>query len=74
MEKIELTPLELAMLERNLRGEFFPPEQTDEENKAFARVIDKADALMRKLDAYDELGNSLMEWFYHKYKAQDANN
>ena len=69
MEKIELTPLELAMLERNLRGEFFPPEQTDEENKAFANVI----ALMEKLDAYDELGNSLMEWFYHKYKAQEAN-
>ncbi len=73
MEKIELTPLELAMLERDLRGEFFPPEQTDEENKAFARVIDKAEALMEKLDAYDELGNSLMEWFYHKYKAQEAN-
>lgn len=73
METIELTPLELAMLERNLRGEFFPPEQTDEENKAFANVIEKADALMEKLDAYDELGNSLMEWFYHKYKAQEAN-
>lgn len=73
MEKIELTPLELAMLERNLRGEFFPPEQTDEENRAFANVIEKADALMEKLDAYDELGNSLMVWFYHKYKAQEAN-
>ena len=45
MEKIELTPLELSMLERNLRGEFFPPEQTDEENAAFARVIEKADTL-----------------------------
>lgn len=73
MEKIELTPLELSMLERDLRGEFFPPEQTDEENKALARVIEKADALMEKLDAYDELGNSLMQWFYDKYQAQEAN-
>ena len=72
-KKIELSELELAMLKRFLNGEFFPPEQTDEENKAFARVIDKADKLMEELDAYDELGNSLMEWFYHKYKAQDAN-
>ena len=70
-KKIELSELELAMLKRNLNGDFFPPEQTDEENKAFARVIDKADKLMEELDAYDELGNSLMEWFYNKYKAQE---
>lgn len=73
MEKIELTPLELEMLERFLHGEFFPPEQTDEENKAFANVIEKADALMEKLDAYDELDDSLMAWFYDKYKTQEAN-
>lgn len=71
--RIELTPLEFAMLERDLRGEFFPPEQTDEENKAFASVIDKADRLMEDLDAYDELGESLMQWFYDKYKKQEAN-
>ena len=73
MKQIELTPLELSMLERDLRGEFFPPEQTDEENQALARVIEKADALMEELDAYDELGNSLMQWFYDKYQAQEAN-
>lgn len=71
--KIELTSLELEMLERDLRGEFFPPEQTDEENKAYAKVIDKADNLMEELDAYDELGDSLMQWFYDKYKAQETN-
>ena len=72
MEKarIELTPLELEMLKRDLAGEFFPPEQTDEENKAFARVIDKADKLMEELDAYDEFGNSLMQWFWDKYQEQ----
>lgn len=69
--RIELTPLELAMLKRNLAGEFFPPEQTDEENKALANVIEKADNLMEELDAYDELGNSLMQWFYDKYQTQE---
>ena len=69
--RIELTPLELAMLKRDLDGEFFPPEQTDEENKALANVIEKADNLMEELDAYDELGDSLMQWFYDKYQAQE---
>lgn len=72
--RIELTPLELAMLERDLRGEFFPPEQTDEENKAFASVIDKADKLIEELDAYDELEESLMQWYYDKYQAQEKGN
>lgn len=72
-KKIELSELELAMLERDLRGEFFPVEQTDEENAALNRVITKAETLMDELDAYDELGESLMEWFYNKYKAQQAN-
>lgn len=69
-KKIELTELELAMLERDLRGEFFPHDQTDEENKAFARVIDKADKLMHELKAYEESGDNLMVWFYNKYKQQ----
>ena len=54
-----------------MAGEFFPPEQTDEENKALANVIEKADNLMEELDAYDELGDSLMQWFYDKYQAQE---
>ena len=69
--RIELTPLELAMLKRDLAGEFFPPEQTDEENKALANVIEKADNLMEELDAYDALGDSLMQGFYDKYQAQE---
>lgn len=70
-QRIELTPLELKMLQRHLDGKFWPPQQTDEENKALANVIDKADKLMRKLDAYDELGTSLMQWFYNKYQMQE---
>ncbi|WP_424037715.1 hypothetical protein [Porphyromonas endodontalis] len=68
--RIELTPLEFEMLKRDLAGEFFPPEQTEEENRAFARVIEKADKLMQALDAYDELGDSLMQWFWDKYQEQ----
>lgn len=70
-KRIELSDLELEMTKRHLNGDFFPPEQTDEENRAFARVIDKADKLMGELDAYDELDRyenmSLIQWFYDKY-------
>lgn len=70
--KIELTPMELAMLKRDIAGDFFPPQQTDEENKALLSVINKADEAMEALDAYDELENSLMEWFLAKYQAQES--
>ena len=60
------------MLKRDLAGKFFPPEQTEEENKAFSDVLDKADALMHELKAYDELNGNLMQWFYNKYQAQES--
>ena len=35
-------------------------------------VIDKADALMEELDAYDELEGDLIEWYWNKYQAQET--
>ena len=71
--KIELTDLELAVLKKDIAGEFFPPEATEEERKALKSVIDKADEHCEKLDAYDEIGESLMVWFLNQYEAQEAN-
>ena len=71
-EKIQLTDLELEVLKKDIAGEFFPPEATDEERKALRDVIDKADAHCEKLDAYDEIGDSLMVWFLKQYEAQEA--
>lgn len=70
-EKIVLTDLELKVLKDDINGDFFPPERSDEEKAALSRVIEMADNLMEKLDAYDELGNSLMVWFLNKYEAQN---
>lgn len=48
---------------------------TDEQQKLLTGVIDKAEALMDELDAYDDLDNymegGLVAWFYDKYKAQE---
>ena len=52
--RIELTPLELAMLKRDLAGEFFPPEQTDEENKALANYKRKFAQLINHKDNGNE--------------------
>lgn len=72
MTKIVLSDTERRMLEANIDGTFFPPEATDEEKVAMNSVIKKASTLMDELVAYDELGESLMEWFKAKYEAQEA--
>ena len=74
MEKIELTPAEIEAIEVGERmGVGYDP-VTEEEKRAMMSVIDKAEALMRKLNAYDELNGNLVLWFYNKYKEQQAQN
>lgn len=72
-KRIELSDLELRMLKLNVSGEFAPMVATEEEAEAMNSVIDKADKLMEELNAYEELDNSLMEWFLNKYEAQETN-
>ena len=40
------------------------------ERELIDKVIDDARALMRELDAYDELDGDLVRWYYNKYKSQ----
>ena len=71
MKRIELTGLELQMLKLNVAREFYPLVATIEEVNAMNSVIKKAEDLMEELDAYDELDESLMEWFLAKYIEQN---
>ena len=70
MKRIELTDLELKMLKLELEEGFSTLSASEDEIKAMVSVIQKADDLMSELDAYDELGDSLLEWFYEKYNKQ----
>jgi hypothetical protein len=45
---------------------------TDEEKKVLAEIIDAANDLCEELDAYDKVKNSFVEWYYERYKAQQA--
>lgn len=67
---MELTELEKDVLERVVNGTFNEVDATIEEMKAQVSVIDKAGALLKELNAYDELDGDMMAWFYNKYKAQ----
>mgnify|MGYP006896639004 CR=1 FL=1 len=70
MKTIVLTPEEISVIEKHLAGNlnlFFGEEK---EKDLFAKVTKDAEALMEELDAYDELDDSLIAWYYNKYKAQ----
>ena len=71
-KKIELTDPQKEVLQRHLEGEFSPFMASDEEKKNMQEVIEKAEALLDELDAYDEMGIDLMEWFWRKYENQES--
>lgn len=64
---IELTNLEHQMLNQFLEKEGFSSlSATEEEMKALSSVIDKANKLMNETNAYDDMGDNLMVWFYNQ--------
>ena len=69
MEKIELTADEIKVIKQQLNAD-------DYQQKHLTSVIDKANALLEELDAYDEMidekGGDTILWFWDKYKAQES--
>lgn len=72
MTKIELTPDEIKIIEKQLSGKLTAFNATEEEQTLIVSVIDKAEALMFELEAFEESGDDLVDWFYKKYKEQQA--
>lgn len=72
MKKINLTELELKVLHQDVKGEFSDFEATEDELRAMVRVLNKASELMKELDAYDELDESLTLWYWNMYQAQET--
>ena len=69
-DKIILNDQQLSALKKHFKGENDPFCSSDEERRALQEVIRMAEALMFKLNAFDESGDDLMMWFFKKYKAQ----
>ena len=71
MEKIELTKGEIEIVELFLAEKIdIETVATDEQKELLMGVVDRAEALMEELNAYDELDDNLVEWYYNKYKQQ----
>lgn len=71
MEKIVLTEKEIEVIDLFLAEKVdIETVATDEQKELLMGVTDRAEALMEELDAYDELDDNLIKWYYDKYKAQ----
>ena len=71
-KKIILTDEEKAVIEKQLKGELNAFFMEDREREIIDKVIDDANALMTELDAFDEMGDDLVKWYYDKYNAQES--
>lgn len=72
MEKIVLTERQKELIQSQLNGTYSPFTSYEEDQIAFNDVIEKAETLCDELDAYDEMGIDLMEWFWRKYEDQES--
>ncbi len=72
MKKIELSADEIKAIKQQLNGEIEVWSATEEQQKHLTSVIDKAESLLDELDAYDEMGDDMILWFWNKYKAQEG--
>ncbi len=72
MKKIELSADEIKVIKQQLNGEIEVWNATDEQQKHLTSVIDKAEALLDELNAYDELEGDMILWLWNKYKDQEG--
>ena len=72
MKKIELTEKEVEVINAQLNGEIEVWTDDDDTQKTLMGVIKKAKELLNELDAYDELGDDLILWYWNKYKGQET--
>nr|UWG79339.1 MAG: hypothetical protein [Bacteriophage sp.]DAP58035.1 MAG TPA: hypothetical protein [Caudoviricetes sp.] len=76
MKKIELTADEIKVIKQQLNGEIEVWNADDYQQKHLTSVIDKANALLEELDAYDEMIDDYKAdtifWFWCKYKEQEG--
>ncbi len=70
-KKIELTEREIEVIKMQLSGDLEMFTGQDEEMDVICVVIEKADELMHELEAYEESGDDLVEWYWNKYQNQE---
>lgn len=75
MKKIELSADEIKVIKQQLNGGIEVWHATEEQKRLLMGVIDKANALLEELDAYDDMIENhdadTILWFWHKYQEQE---
>jgi len=71
MDKIELSEKEIQVIKDQLNGDIDGWTATEEQQKLLTGVINKAEALMDELNAYDDDFDDLIQWFWDKYQRQN---
>ena len=70
-KKIQLTEREIEVINKQLNGDIELFTGQDEEMDIICDIIKRAEELMHELEAYEESGDDLVEWYYNKYKEQE---
>ena len=71
MQKIMLNEKEIEIIKAQLDGKVEVWAE-DEVQQVLGGVIDKAEALMIEEEAFDEVGDDLILWYFNKYQAQQT--
>lgn len=68
--EIKLTQEEIAVIEKYLKGEIQPFYAKGNERTCLSSVIHKAEQFAEENNAWDEIDDDTIDWFYNKYKNQ----
>jgi len=69
--KIQLSQEELTVIEKQLKGGVGFEFEEEDDKVTMMGVLDKAEALLDELQAYDDIDGDLIAWYYNKYKEQN---
>lgn len=72
--RIKLTEKQITVIEKYFDGKISMFGTEEEDMETMKTVITMAENLQEELDAYDESGDDLIEWFWGKYKSQEPEN
>lgn len=72
MTKIELSAEEIQVIKQQLNGEFGAFTATLKQQQLITGVADKAIILAKEQNAFNDIGEDLIQWYYDKYKEQQA--
>jgi len=70
MKKIELTAEELDILKKDIKGEINGFTANPREVEVITKIVHDAEELLEELDDYDNVGESLEEWYLAQYEKQ----